>query len=68
MSELKLIAEVRRIENYENKSKNELLNTFKKLESFKGFKEIKKENRDENKIIRNLRDLYEPEEDYYEPQ
>ena len=49
-------------------SKDELLDAFKKSEPFKGIKEIKKENRDENKIIRDLRALYEPEEDYYEPQ
>ena len=68
LSELKLIAKVRRIKNYENKSKNELLDAFKRSEPFKGIKEIKKENCDENKIIRGLRALYEPEEDYYKPQ
>ena len=35
---------------------------------FKGIKEIRKENRDENKIIRDLRALCEPEEDCYKPQ
>ena len=71
LSELKLIAEVRRIKNYKNKSKNELLDAFEQSEPFKDVKEIRKENRDENKIIRDLRVLYElkeEEEDYYEPQ
>ena len=66
LSELKLIAKSRRIENYGNKSKNELLDAFKKSEPFKGIKENK--NNDENKIIIDLRALYAPEEYYYEPQ
>ena len=42
LSELKLIAKSRRIENYGNKSKNELFDAFKKSESFKGIKETRK--------------------------
>ena len=68
LSELKLIAKVRRIKNYEKKFKNELLDAFKKSESFKDTREIRKENGGENKIIRELTALYEPEEDYYKPQ
>ena len=49
-------------------SKDELLRVFKKSVPFKGIEEIRKENHDENKIIRDLRALYEPEEDYYKPQ
>ena len=64
MSELKLFAKVRIIKNYENKSKNELLDAFRKSEPFKGIKETRKENRDEIKITRDLRALYEPKEDY----
>ena len=45
-----------------------LLVAFKKLIPFKGIKEIRKENCDEGKIIRDLRALYEPKEDYYKPQ
>ena len=63
-SELKLIANVRRIKNYENKSKKKLLDALKKSEPFKG----SKENRDKNNIVKDLGVLYEPEEDYYEPQ
>ena len=66
LSELKLIAKVRRIKNYVDKSIDELLSAFKKSVPFKGIKEIRKENRDEKKIIRDLRALYESEEDYYE--
>ena len=69
LSELKLIAKVRRIKNHENKPKNELFDAFKKSEPFKGIEEIRKENRDENKIIRDLRAFHElKEEDYYKPQ
>ena len=68
LTELKLIAKVRGIKNYENISKNELLVAFKKPIPFKGIKEIRKDNRDENKIIRDLRALYEPKEDYYKSQ
>ena len=71
LSELKLIADVRRIKNYKNKSKNELLDAFEQSEPFKGIKEIRKENRDENEIVRDLRVLYELKEggeDYFEPQ
>ena len=68
MIELRLIAEVRRMKSYEDMSKDELLSTFKKSDHFKDIKEIRKENRDENKIKRDLRVLYEPEEeDYYKP-
>ena len=67
-SELKLIAKVRRIKNYESMSKYELLSAFKNSIPFKGVKEIKKENRDENKIIRDLRVLCEAGEGYYKPQ
>ena len=47
LSELKLIAKVRRIKNYENKANIELLDAFKKSEPFIGIKEIRTQNRDE---------------------
>ena len=69
LSELKLISKVRKIKNYEDMSKDELLSAFKKSEPFKDIKEISKKNIDENKLIRDLRTLYEPEEEnYYKPQ
>ena len=54
LSELKLIAQFRRIKNYENIFKDELLNAFKNSAPLKGIGKIRKENRDENKIIRDL--------------
>ena len=68
MNELKLIAKVKRIKNFEDMSKDESLETLKKSEPFKDIKEIIKENRDENKIIRDLIALYGPKEDYYTPE
>ena len=69
LSELKLIAKVRCIKNYENMSKDKLLSAFKKSKPFKDLREIRKENRDENKIITDPRFLYEQEnDDYFEPQ
>ena len=67
LSELKLIAKVRRIKNYENMSKDELLDALKKTEPFKDIKELRIENRDDDKTIRDLRALYESDEDYYKP-
>ena len=63
LSELKLIPKFRRINNYEIMFKDELLNVFKNSVPFKGITKIRKENRNENKIIRDLRILYKPEED-----
>ena len=60
LSELKFIAKVRRSKNYERKSKNELLDAFKKSRPFKSIKETREENLDESKIIKDLRTLYEP--------
>ena len=54
LSELKLIVKIRRIRNYENMSQDALLSAFKNSISFKGVKETKKENFDENKMIRDL--------------
>ena len=53
--------------NYENISEDELLNAFEDSKHFKDSKEIKTENQDDDEIIRDLKFLYEPEEDYYEP-
>ena len=67
-NELRLISKLRRkIKNYENMSEDELLNAFKNSKPFKDSKETKKENQDDDEIIRDLRFLYEPKENYYEP-
>ena len=48
-------------------SEDELLNAFENSEPFKDGKEIRKEKQDDDEIIRELRFLYEAEENYYEP-
>ena len=51
-------------------SEDELLNTFEESEkpkTPKTIKQIRKENYDSDEIIRDLRALYESDEDYYEP-
>ena len=67
LSELKSISKFRKIKNYENMSEDELLNAFENSEPFKDGKEIRKEKQDDDKIIKELRFLYEAEENYYEP-
>ena len=48
-------------------SEDELQNAFKNSKPFKSSQEIKRENQDDDKIIKDLRFLYEPKENYYEP-
>ena len=48
-------------------SEDGLLNAFENSKPFKDRKEINKENQDDDEIIRDLRFLYEPKENYYEP-
>ena len=67
LDELRSISKLRKIKNYENMSKDKLQNAFKNSKPFKDSKEIKKENLDDHEIIRDLRFLYEPKENYYEP-
>ena len=66
-NELRLIFKLRKIKNYEKMSEDELQNAFKNSKPFKDSKEINKENQDDDEIIRDLRFLYEPKENYYEP-
>ena len=47
-------------------SEDELQNSFKNSKPFKDGKKIKKENQDDDEMIRGLRFLYEPEENCYE--
>ena len=65
--ELRLISKLRKIKNYENMFEDELQIGFKNSKPFKDSKEIKKENLDDDEMIRDLRFLYEPKENYYEP-
>ena len=64
---LRSISKLRKIKNCENMSEDELLNAVKDSKPFKDSKEIKKENQDDDEIIRDSRFLDEPEENYYEP-
>ena len=48
-------------------SEDEFQNAFKNSKPFKDNKEIRKENRYDDEIIRDLKSLYEAKEDYYKP-
>ena len=48
-------------------SEGEVQNAFKSSKPFKSSKEINKENQDDDEIKRDLRFLYEPKENCYEP-
>ena len=66
LDELRSISRFKKINNYENMSEDELLNAFKDLKPFKDGKDIRKENQNDDEIMRDLRFLYEQEENYYE--
>ena len=60
---------VAKIEGYKRMSEDELLEALEESEkpkATKTIKEIRKENYDSDKIIRDIRALYESDEDYYE--
>ena len=68
--ELKAVAKIRKIKDYKRMSEDELLKALEESEKPKPpktIKEIRKENYDSDKIIRDLRALHESDEDYYEP-
>ena len=68
--ELKAVAKIRKIKGYKRMSEDKLLKALEKSEKPKPpktIKEIGKENYDGDKIIRDLRALYESKEDYHEP-
>ena len=67
LNELKLIAKSRGIVVYKSISEDKLLSALNAPESVKIIREIRKENRDEDKIFRDLRFLLDPEKDNYEP-
>ena len=69
--ELKAVANITEIKDYRRMIEYELLKAFEESEkpkTPKNIKEIRRENNDSNEIIRDLRALYESEEDYYELQ
>ena len=68
--ELKAVAKITKIKDYKRMSEDELLKALEESEkpkTPKTIKEIRKENYDSDKIIRDLRALHESDEDYYEP-
>ena len=68
--QLKTVAKIRKIKDYKRMSEDELLKALEESEKPKPpktIKEIRKENYDSDKIIRDLRALYESNEDYHEP-
>ena len=67
LEELGSISKLRKIKNYGNMFEDELLNAFENPKPFKDSEGIKKENQDDDEILRDLRFLYEPKENYYEP-
>ena len=64
---LRSISKLRKVKNYKNMSEDELLNAFENSKTFKDSAKINKENQDDDEIIRDLRFLYELEDNYYEP-
>ena len=67
LNELKLIANIRGIKGYEKMSEDKLLSALNKSESMKTRREIRKENRDEDKIFRDLKFFFDTEKNHYEP-
>ena len=68
--ELKAVTKIRKTEGYKRMPEDELLKALEESENTKSpktIKEIRKENYDSDKMIRDLKALYESDEDYYEP-
>ena len=65
LNELKLIAKIRGIKGYESMSEDKLLSAPNESESVKTITEIRKEYRDEDKILRDLDFIFDPEKDHY---
>ena len=71
LTELRAIAKNRGIKEYKSMSKDKLLRIIDKSEQVKrtkAIRDIRKRNFNSDKILREIRTLYESEEeDYYEP-
>ena len=65
LNELKLIAKIRGIKGYESMSEDKLLSAPNESESVKTITEIRKEYRGEDKILRDLDFIFDPEKDHY---
>ena len=66
LNELKIIAKIRAIKRYERVSEDKLLSALNKSEQGENIREIRKENLDEDKILRHLDFIFDPEKDHYE--
>ena len=67
LNELRLIAKIRGINGYESMSEDKLLSALNVSELIKTIREIREKNRDEDKILRDLDFIFDPEKDHYEP-
>ena len=70
LEELRAVAKIRDIKGYKSMSKDKLLSMLeesKQVKKTKTIKDIRKENFDSDKILRDIRTFCESEEDYYEP-
>ena len=67
LNELKLIAKIRGIKGYESMPVDKLLSALNASESVKTIREIRKENRDEVKMLGDLDFIFNPEKDHHEP-
>ena len=71
LKKLRAIAKIRGIKDYKSMSKDKLLSILdksKQVKKTKAIRDIRKENFNSDKILRDIITLYETEEeDYYEP-
>ena len=73
LKELRAIAKIRGIKDYKSMSKDELLSILDQSEQVTGnqktkaIRDIRKENFNSDKILRDISPLYESEENYCEP-
>ena len=67
LNELRLAAKIRGIKGYESMSEDKLLSALNVSELIKTIREIREKNRDEDKILRDLDFIFDPEKDHYEP-
>ena len=70
LKQLRTNGKIRDIKDYKSMSKDKLLSMLNKSEQIKetkAIRDIRKENFNGDKIIRDIRTLFEPEEDCYEP-
>ena len=68
LNELRLTAKNRGIKGYESMSEDKLLSALNVSELIKTIREIREKNRDEDKILRDLNFIFDPEKDHYEPE